>query len=100
MSQFPGEDPKLSAFLHKYRPIPPEAAVELEVKLMSSLPPRSRRNYYPYVWAIAASLLLTWTGYRYFQPAWKYGAVSQELEAFLIDNWEETLEIEVTTTEW
>ncbi|ELR98848.1 hypothetical protein [Gloeocapsa sp. PCC 73106] len=102
MSQFPDEDPKLSAFLRQYRPIPPETPNYLEARLMESLPTR-RSQHTHFRWtipAIAATLLLAWTSYRHFQPGWRYGAITQELETFLIDNWDETLEMELMATEW
>jgi hypothetical protein len=104
MSKVPDKDPKLSDFLRQYRPVPPTASTDLEARLMESLPPHQGRPYFSsFRWtipAIAASLLFAWTGYRYFQPSWQYGAIAQELEIFLIDNWDETLEMEITALEW
>ncbi len=102
MSKFSEDDPKLSAFLRRYRPHPPEAAVDLEAELMESLPPRGQKTkYLPWlVTAIAGGLLLTWTGYQNYRPALRYTSTEQNLEAFLIDNWEETLEMEITALEW
>jgi hypothetical protein len=102
MSKFSEDDPKLSAFLRQYPPPPPEASPDLEAQLMESLPPRVQKTkYLPWlITAIVGGLLFTWTGYRNYRPALRYTLIQQDLEAFLIDNWEETLEMEITAIEW
>ncbi|TVQ41751.1 MAG: hypothetical protein EA365_16890 [Gloeocapsa sp. DLM2.Bin57] len=102
MSKFSPDDPKLSAFLRQYRPLPPDASIDLEVELMDSLPPRVKKTkYLPWLLtAIATGLLLTWTGYQNYRPILRYTSIQRDLEAFLIDNWEETLEMEISAIEW
>jgi hypothetical protein len=102
MSNFSQNDPKLMEFLRQYRPQIPDESVDLETQLMQSLPHRvNKTKYLPWLLtAIAGGLLLTWIGYQNYQPSLKYGANQQKLEAFLVDNWEATLEMEMTATEW
>lgn len=103
MSKFPDQDPKLNEFLRQYPPLPSEAPPELEARVMANLPPQDRGFQTHWKWtipAIAGSLLLTWIGYQNFQPRLQYGAAVGDLEAFVVDSWDETLEMEITAREW
>jgi len=101
MSKFSEREDELISFLQRYRPLPPEESWDGETKLMESLPTREGKRHYLFLslTAIATGLLLTYFGYRQFQPAFQQAAKERQLEAFLIDNWDATLEMNVTTTE-
>jgi hypothetical protein len=104
------DDEKLVDFLQQYRPNIPEAAPDFEEKLLAALdrdevdrPQISsrklqfnspdRRSRMPSIpqWvfpgAIAASLLVSWSGYRLLVPVAVHPDEAH-LEAFLINNWE------------
>ncbi|MGK7872592.1 MAG: hypothetical protein AB4426_04565 [Xenococcaceae cyanobacterium] len=95
MTKFPNEDEKLVAFLRQHRPVPPPAAANFEEQLMMELVQRqpipSQGKRYPFLWAvfsaIAAGLLLTWGGYRLLNHSPQIAADTDELETFLVNNW-------------
>ncbi|NJK69745.1 MAG: hypothetical protein HC789_23580 [Microcoleus sp. CSU_2_2] len=108
-------DKKLVDFLKQYRPNIPEAAPDLEQKLLAALernevdrPDRNnleapltashqkrskiacfRKSAFPA--AIAAGLLLVWSGYRALDTAQLPADETAHLEAFLVTNWEGVL---------
>jgi hypothetical protein len=102
MNKLPDENEQLRRFLQEYRPLPPEASPNLEQKLLTGLNSRKKNNNYRWILiAIASSCLATWVGYHNFKPALNYSAVDrEELETFLIDSWDETLEMEVSSIDW
>lgn len=105
---------KLVDFLKQYRPDIPEAAPDLEQKLLAALDrdevdrpqinhlasqfnrpeKRSRISLIP-KWAfppaLAAGLLVSWSGYRLLVPAPVHPDDAAHLEAFLINNWDGVL---------
>jgi hypothetical protein len=104
-------DKKLVDFLKQYRPDIPDAAPDLEQKLLAALDrdgvdrPQIYRQEMPCnstekrsgilsiaKWvvppAIAAGLLVSWTSYRLLFPAPINQEETANLEAFLINNWE------------
>ncbi|NJR22633.1 MAG: hypothetical protein HC786_10955 [Richelia sp. CSU_2_1] len=102
-------DKKLVNFLKQYRPDIPEAAPDLEQKLLAALerdevdrpklplnlPEKRSRISSLAKWAfppaIAASLLVFWSGYRLLIPTPVHPDEAAHLEAFLIDNWDGVL---------
>ncbi|NJK69136.1 MAG: hypothetical protein HC941_23785 [Microcoleus sp. SU_5_3] len=107
-------DKKLVNFLKQYRPDIPEAAPDLEQKLLAALEgdevdraqisraesplnlPEKRSGIlsipkWAFSPAIAASLLVFWSGYRLLVPAPTHPDELAHLEAFLIDNWDGVL---------
>lgn len=104
-------DKKLVNFLKQYRPNSPEAAPDLEQKLLAALerdeadrpklawsesqldrPEKRLRISSIAKWtfppAIAAGLLVSWSAYRLLVPAPINQDETAKLEAFLINNWE------------
>lgn len=104
-------DKKLVDFLKQYRPNIPEAAPDLEQKLLAALdrdevdrPKISNRELqfnsrqkrsrissiakWAFPPAIAAGLLVSWSGYRLLVPSPVQPDEAAHLEAFLINNWE------------
>jgi hypothetical protein len=95
MTQIPPDEKQWQAFLRKHHPTPPPEADDLEERLMNAIatsrtPLRSRR-----LWtvpsAIAAGLLMVWSGYRFLIPL-SESSNSASLEAFLENNWNEVVE--------
>ncbi|MGL5065985.1 MAG: hypothetical protein ACRC62_38945 [Microcoleus sp.] len=104
-------DEKLVDFLQQYRPDIPEAAPDLEQKLLAALETNQvdrpqvdnckllfdRRDRgsriasipkWAFPPAIVASLLVSWSSYRLLIPAPIHADEAARLEAFLINNWE------------
>lgn len=87
MTQLPPDDRQWKEFLRQHRPVPPPAAPELEERLMQAIEksPIHRR-----LWAVppalAAGLLMAWSGYRTMIPL-PAASNSATLEAFLENNW-------------
>lgn len=94
--QFPQDDEKLVAFIRRYRPVPPPAALGLEQRLMSSVEKNVLNCQEKAKWrflvpaACAAGLLLAWTAYnRLTLPQAQFTASSEEeLETFLVESWQ------------
>lgn len=87
MTQLPPDDHQWKEFLRQHRPVPPPAAPELEDRLMQAIEksPINRR-----LWAVppalAAGLLMAWSGYRTLIPL-PPSSNPASLEAFLETNW-------------
>jgi hypothetical protein len=100
MRQFPNPNPdkdeKLVQFLRHYRPIAPPPPSDLEKRVMAMVQQNSRSSpMSPRLWiipsAIAAVLCLAWGGSRWLEPTPNFASQesqSQELAAFLVDNWQ------------
>jgi hypothetical protein len=102
-------DEKLVDFLKQYRPNIPEAAPDLEQRLLAALEkdevdrPESPLNLpekrsrissiakWAFPPAIAASLLVFWSGYRLLIPTPVHPDEVAHLEAFLLNNWDGVL---------
>jgi hypothetical protein len=108
-------DKKLVNFLKQYRPNVPEAAPDFEQELLAAIdrkdadprefnyrgePRFTRSSKRPGIvcfpkWAfpsaIAASLLVFWSGYRVLVPAQFHADEAAHVEAFLVNNWEGVL---------
>ena len=107
-------DKKLVDFLKQYRPNIPEAAPDLEQKLLAALErnevDRQDLNHleaqltgsqkrsqiacftkWAFLPAIAAGLLVFWSGYRELNTAQLPADETAKLEAFLVNNWEGVL---------
>lgn len=111
----PSSDQKLVNFLKQHRPNLPEAAPDFEQTLLAAIErdeagerklnylgepqftrssKRSRRIGFPkwvFPSAIAAGLLVFWSGYRAFETAQLPDKETAQLEAFLVTNWEGVL---------
>lgn len=93
MRHLPEDDEPLVNFLRQYAPKPPAASPDLEEKILNaltSLPESPHRLVLP-LWllrgaAVAACLLATWMGYRFFTPQIT-SAELVSLEAFMETNW-------------
>lgn len=107
-------DEKLVGFLKQYRPNSPEAAPDFEQKLLAAIDRNEaaarKRNYlgdsqftgshkksgifgfpkWVFPSAIAAGLLVFWSGYRVLVTPQKADEAAH-LEAFLVNNWEGVL---------
>ena len=111
----PSSDQELVNFLKQHRPNLPEAAPDFEQKLLAAIDrneagarklnylgesqftlssKRSRTiGFRKWVFhsAIAAGLLVFWSGYRAFETAQLPDNETAKLEAFLVTNWEGVL---------
>lgn len=110
----PSSDQDLVNFLKQYRPNIPEAAPDLELKLLATIEKNeeaeNKHNYRKKVgsivsnnrsiipcfpqWvfppAIATTLIVFWSGYRLLVPAFQPDE-GAHLEAFVVNNWEDVL---------
>lgn len=108
-------DKKLVNFLKQYRPNVPEAAPDFEQELLAAIdrndaaarefnylgePPFTRYSKtskilcfpkWAFPSAIAAGLLVFWSGYPVLVPAQFHADEAAHLEAFLVNNWEGVL---------
>ncbi|NJK50307.1 hypothetical protein HC931_21235 [Candidatus Gracilibacteria bacterium] len=98
MTHFPDDDEQLIAFLKEYHPIAPPAKADLEMQLMELVtrePPPIKHSH-QFFWiissAMAGSLVLAIGGYRFFSSTPKFAANPEELETFLVDNWNSSVE--------
>ena len=90
MTHLPPDDSQWQEFLHKHCPTPPPPAADLEDRLMKSInksqPPVLTQRLWAVPPALAAGLLMAWSGYRLLMPLPELSN-SASLEAFLQDNW-------------
>lgn len=100
MIQLPhDDDEQLVNFLKQHRPLPPNANPHMEGQLMElirrepvSLPKQPSSILWFLFSAIAASLLLIFGSYRWFNAAPKMTTTSDlELEAFLMESWDTSI---------
>ena len=108
-------DKKLVNFLKQYRPNVPEAAPDFEQELLAAIDRKDAAarefNYlgepqftrsskksgivcfpkWAFPSAIAAGLLVFWSGYRVLAPAQFPADEAAHLEAFVVNNWEGVL---------
>lgn len=92
------DDRKLINFLHQNRPVAPSSpnSLDLEQKLMTAIAKESHQEHSSslhLIWAIpsaiATGLFLTSVGLNFKTPQMASG--SEELEKFLVDNWQDTV---------
>ncbi len=94
----PHDDRHVVAFLKQYRPLPPPSTATLERQILSRIaqePPRHCQLTRSWVWLISSTViavLLVWTGYRGSNLSPRLAINSEEIEGFLVENWQETLE--------
>jgi len=124
-------DKKLVNFLKQYRPNVPEAAPDFEQELLAAIDrndaaarefnylgdPQFTRSSkrsgivcfpkWAFPSAIAAGLLVFWSGYRVLVPAHFHADEAAHLEEFLVNNWEGVLNdspgensLDRTQTDW
>ncbi|MEG4531549.1 hypothetical protein [Microcoleus sp. D2_18a_D3] len=114
----PSSDQELVSFLKQHRPSIPEAAPDLEQKILAAIESNQASVFHEtyrdktrlsgsaksgdrlkissvskwvFSSAIAASLLFFWSGYRPFKTAQLPDKETAQLEAFLVTNWEGVL---------
>lgn len=99
MSRFSDKEGQLVQFLRQYRPSPPAAPLDLELRLLTRIQvtPQERRQRSPFWrWSIPGALILAalavWTG---GQQRWQFAIQPRtntaEIEAFMVENWQATV---------
>ena len=114
----PIEDKNLVNFLKQHRPVLPDKQTDLEPYIMAAIQEESStssrdkgkisnplllsriakviakipKRVWIYSPAIAASLLVAWSGYQTITPAKLSSSEEAHLEAFLVNNWEEAVD--------
>lgn len=85
------DDERLVEFLHQYRPDVPPASPDLEQKIICAVTTSPQKSHKQRSWlvpsAVAAGLLIAWTGYRSLMPA-NFSTAQASLDAFLESNWD------------
>lgn len=89
------DDNRLVSFLRHNRPVPMPASADRERELMELInnQPSSSRHYR--VWAVPgaiAAALVSWGGYRLFVPSLQAAQEPQQLESFLVNSWNGSVE--------
>jgi hypothetical protein len=91
MTQLPPDDRQWQEFLRQNRPTPPPSTADLEERVMKAVEAEQQPALNRRVWAvppaIAAGLLMAWSGYRTLLPL-PSPSNSASLEAFLENNWQ------------
>lgn len=94
MTPLPEDEKKWLEFLRKNRPTPPATANDLEEQLMTVIATSDQQVKTRKMWlvpsAIAASLLMTWSGY-FFLNISQNSPNYASLETFLENNWNEVV---------
>ncbi len=88
----PPEDDRLVRFLKDNTPTAPPADRGLEDRILSATHRPPRRRLWLVPTAIAAGLLVAWGSYRTLTPDKPTPEELAELEAFMTDTWECTLD--------
>ncbi|MGL5080004.1 MAG: hypothetical protein ACRC8A_00820 [Microcoleaceae cyanobacterium] len=106
MTQLLPEDSSLIYFLKRYRPIPPPGATDLERQIMATVENpetvfrefntihgvgRCHLNALRIAIALTAGVLTAWIGYGVFRPSQLSLSEQQQLEDFIVSNWEEVM---------
>lgn len=94
MTQLPPDDKRWQEYLRQNSPTPPPAAADLEEQLMNEIATSPQPTLTRQLWtvpsALAAGLLMAWSGYRTLIPSPELSN-SASLEAFLENNWNEVV---------
>lgn len=93
------EDDNLVSFLRQHRPSPPEPRADLEEEILQAIESETKTSRKHWIFSprtgalgIAAIGLLLFGQSRWLNPTPRIASISdRELEAFLADNWNETL---------
>lgn len=93
------EDDNLVSFLRQHRPSPPEPRADLEEEILQAIEIEAKNSRKHWIFSprtgaigLAAIGLLLFGQSRWLNPAPIIASISdEELEAFLADNWNETL---------
>lgn len=109
MTKHPQNDHNLIAFIRQHRPEPPPPAPDLEqcllqrierpetpIARLASPQPRPRRMWAT-TGAIAASVLLAWSGYHALEISQRR-AQEEQLATFLFENWQEVIERDASSS--
>jgi hypothetical protein len=99
MTHFPHDDEPLIQFLKQHRPIPPITASSVEKQLMQWVakePNLASDQRISLLWLILSAIatvgLVTWLGWRGSHSSFGIAAQSEELESFVIESWNGSLE--------
>ncbi|VEP15132.1 conserved hypothetical protein [Hyella patelloides LEGE 07179] len=95
----PDDDRDLVNFLQQHHPTPPPANPHVEAQLMELIerqPRKSTKNASGLFWflpgAIAMGMVFTWNNQRFLQQTPQFAQDRINLELFVVDSWEETIE--------
>ena len=93
------DDRDLIKFLQQHRPIPSEANSHIEsqlMKLIEEQPRKSSKNSSNLFWfvpgAIAMGIVFSWNNQRFLQYTPQFTREINNVELFLVDSWEETMD--------
>lgn len=100
MNKFlPEDDRDLVDFLQRHRPTPPEANPHLEsqlMKLIEEQPRKSTKYNSSLFWfvpgALAMGIVFSWNNQRFLQYTPQFTREINNVELFLVDSWEETMD--------
>ncbi|HBB34035.1 MAG TPA: hypothetical protein DDZ80_08965 [Cyanobacteria bacterium UBA8803] len=91
MTQLPPDDEQWQQFLRRNHPTPPPADNDLEDRLLDEIIKQEQALPAWRLWAVppalAAGLLMAWSGYRTLLPLPELATSSVTLETFLEHNW-------------
>ncbi|NJK37927.1 MAG: hypothetical protein HC835_07815 [Oscillatoriales cyanobacterium RM2_1_1] len=114
MTLFHPEESTLIHFLKTYQPTPPSASSDLEERIMTAIDDsetvlaelnQSHRTSKHYLRslriaiALTAGLLTAWIGYGVYRPNQLSLREQQQLEDFIVSNWDEVM-TGMSETEW
>ena len=102
-NSLPDNDRDLVNFLQRHRPLPPQASPHLEARLMEHIQQESsNRKAFSWFWgipgAIAFGLLVSWNSQRFLQPTPQIAQDNSNVESFLVNSWEATIENSLFST--
>lgn len=99
MTHFPYDDEPLIQFLKQHRPIPPTTATSVEKQLMQWVAKESNLSSdkrLSLLWIIASAIaavgLATWLGWKGSHSSFGIAAKPEELESFVVESWNGSLE--------
>ncbi|ACK71694.1 conserved hypothetical protein [Gloeothece citriformis PCC 7424] len=92
------DDDQVVQFLSQYRPLPPTPSPQLEQELMQRIEQEPIESKYSsrWVWIVSSAIvglsLMIWGSDRWLKPFPQIANGSQDLEAFLVHTWTQTVE--------
>ncbi len=107
MSKTPHDNQKVVSFIKQYRPLPPPGTATLETQLLTKIAQKSSHYHSRNIvrrWlipsALVASLTAIWGGYRWLQPSYQFSDNSTNIELFLVESWQGTMEQSSLYSDW
>lgn len=96
MAQFLPDEDKLVRFLRENRPLPPTGSLDLEKHILERIKQKVSPSPVHPPWMVPAGLLacalaLGWGIGRIWQPQPQIAATPAEIEAFLLESWQSSL---------